>query len=131
MWIIPEIFGNDTGAELMSEELELDMEELCSAEEFLDYFQVPYELGVVQVNRLHILQRFHDYLEKAKAELPQEEQALRAHYRLWLEQAYQDFVASDARTEKVFRVFRRAGPQQAAVVPLSDLTMGLASATKI
>ncbi|HEX6735548.1 MAG TPA: nitrogenase-stabilizing/protective protein NifW, partial [Azonexus sp.] len=38
------------------------MEDLVSAEDFLDYFAVPYEPSVVQVNRLHILQRFHDYL---------------------------------------------------------------------
>ncbi len=114
----------------MSEELELDMEELCSAEEFLDYFQIPFEASVVQVNRLHILQRFHDYLERAKNEMPQEESELRAFYADRLEMAYQDFVNSDARSEKVFRVFRRAGPQQ-AVVPLSDLTMGLNSVAKI
>ena len=40
------------------------MEELVSAEDFLDYFAVPYDPAVVHVNRLHILQRFHDYLAK-------------------------------------------------------------------
>ena len=84
----------------------------------------------MQVNRLHILQRVHDYLKRANAEAPPDEQGLRAYYKMWLEQAYQDFVDSDARTEKVFRVFRRAGPQQ-ALVPLSDLTMGLSSVAKI
>ncbi len=112
----------------MTEEIEMDMEELTSAEEFLDYFQVPYEPSVVQVNRLHILQRFHDYLEMTKDDLPDEESALRAFYAEWLERSYQDFVNSDARTEKVFRVFSRMGPGQAAV-PLSDLTMGIHSAT--
>lgn len=38
------------------------LDELSSAEDFLDYFSVPYTPSVVQVNRLHILQRFHDYL---------------------------------------------------------------------
>lgn len=130
MRIILGIFGSNMGAEAMSEELELDMEELVSAEEFLDYFQIPYELSVVQVNRLHILQRFHDYLKMTRDDTPQEESALRAYYTKWLQRAYQDFVHSDARTEKVFRVFRRMGPGQAAV-PLSDLTMGLANASKI
>ena len=40
------------------------MEDLVSAEDFLDYFAVPYDPAVVHVNRLHILQRFHDYLAK-------------------------------------------------------------------
>ena len=38
--------------------------ELGSAEEFPDYFGIDYAAPVVQVNRLHILQRFHDYLAK-------------------------------------------------------------------
>jgi len=39
-----------------------DLDELESAEDFLDYFGVAYEPSVVHVNRLHILQRYHDYL---------------------------------------------------------------------
>ena len=86
--------------------LEEDLEELVSAEDFLDYFGVPYEPAIVQVNRLHILQRFHDYLAKQAPNLPPEEEAQRGIYRLWLERAYRDFVASDALTEKVFAVFQ-------------------------
>ena len=58
------------------------MEELVSAEDFLDYFakQVP--------------------------NLPPEEDQQRSIYRLWLERAYQDFVTSDSLTEKVFAVFQ-------------------------
>ncbi len=82
------------------------MEELSSAEEFLDYFGIAYDPKVVQVNRLHILQRFHDYLAKQAPNLPPEEDAQHGIYRLWLERAYRDFVESDALTEKVFRVFQ-------------------------
>ena len=82
------------------------LDELVSAEDFLDYFAVPYDASVVQVNRLHILQRFHDYLAKQAPVLPTEESAQRAIYRQWLERAYRDFVSSDAQTEKVFAVFR-------------------------
>jgi len=82
------------------------LDELVSAEDFLDYFAVPYDVGVVQVNRLHILQRFHDYLARQAPVLPPEESAQRAIYRQWLERAYQDFVSSDAQTEKVFAVFQ-------------------------
>lgn len=82
------------------------MEDLVSAEDFLDYFGVPYEPSVVHVNRLHILQRFHDYLAKQTPNLPPEEELQRGIYRLWLERAYQDFVTSDSITEKVFAVFQ-------------------------
>lgn len=84
------------------------LEDLVSAEDFLDYFAVPYDPAVVQVNRLHILQRFHDYLAKQAPNLPPDEELQRGIYRLWLERAYQDFVASDSLTEKVFAVFQNA-----------------------
>jgi len=82
------------------------LDDLVSAEDFLDYFEIPYEPSVVHVNRLHILQRFHDYLARQAPNLPPEEELQRGIYRLWLERAYQDFVTSDSLTEKVFAVFQ-------------------------
>lgn len=82
--------------------------ELSTAEEFLEYFGVEYEASIVHVNRLHILQRFRDYLTKQAAEMPDDDVGRFRIYRQWLERAYQDFVESDALTEKVFRVFHTA-----------------------
>lgn len=82
------------------------LEELVSAEDFLEYFGIVYEPSVVHVNRLHILQRFHDYLTKQAPNLPPEESAQFGIYKLWLERAYKDFVESDSLTEKVFAVFQ-------------------------
>ncbi len=84
--------------------LEQDLRELEGAEDFLDYFAIRYDPHVVEVNRLHILQRFHDYL--ARIALPPDEPGRREVHRNALCLAYQDFVSSDARTEKVFKVFR-------------------------
>lgn len=98
--------------------------ELNSAEDFLDYFGVPYEARVLQVNRLHILQRFHDYLAKQAPNLPPEPEAQHAIYRLWLERAYLDFVHSSPLAERVFRVLREApqpGGGASAFVPLAKL----------
>lgn len=92
-----------------------DMAALESAEDFLDYFSVPFDAAVVQVNRLHILQRFHDYLKR----FPQERQPAFSEVRECLSQAYDDFVHSDALTEKVFRVHRRAAG--IATVPLTSI----------
>lgn len=105
------------------DDLTLDeaMEEMESAEDFLDYFGVAYEASVVHVNRLHILQRFHDYIAKAGA-LPEDEAARRVKYTDLLEQAYEDFVLSDALTEKVFKVFHMHEPQT-AFVPLSAISV--------
>ncbi len=106
-------------------DFDLDLEELSSAEDFLNYFGIAYDPAVVQVNRLHILQRFHDYL--AQHAMP-EDQARntgvadkRALYAHWLEQAYQDFVSSDALTEKVFKVFQMGQPS-VVNIPLESLT---------
>ena len=131
-----------------------DLENLESAEEFLDYFGLEYDAGIVQVNRLHILQRFHDYLTKGpsknnlyssiavnfspmrligkscttyfltgtkgKEALPEDDEARREVYKSLLARAYQDFVESDALTEKVFKVFHMHGPQT-TFVPIGDL----------
>lgn len=103
------------------DELTLDeaLEDLESAEDFLAYFGIAYDPKVVQVNRLHILQRFHDYLAKT-GPLPEHEGARRADYAALLARAYEDFVASDALTEKVFRVFHLHEPQT-AFVPLAAI----------
>jgi len=95
-----------------------ELEELESAEDFLEFFAIDYDPAVVRVNRLHILQRFHDYL--AKASLPEDETASRALHAELLERAYQDFVSSDAITEKVFKVFHMHQPQT-AFVALTDI----------
>lgn len=102
-----------------------DLEELSSAEDFLNYFDVEYDASVVHINRLHIMQRFHDYLQKGKGVVPDDssEEATRKIYRVLLEQAYQDFVTSDAQTEKVFKVFRMNEPQS-TFVSLESLLEG-------
>ena len=109
---------------------ELDLEDLSSAEDFLEYFKIEYEQGVVHVNRLHILQRFHDYLEDV-GEMPEQEGDRYTVYAAMLLKAYSDFVDSDARTEKVFKVFKMLEPVE-IMVPLSDLLPGVdAGAAKV
>ena len=94
--------------------LEEEMEELSSAEDFLQFFEVPYDTTVVHVNRLHIMQRFHDYLDESADVMENytgNDAAMRAGYKTLLERAYQDFVDSDARTEKVLKIYKMQGPQ--------------------
>jgi nitrogenase-stabilizing/protective protein len=107
-----------------------DRAELTTAEEFLDFFQIPYEQSVVDRCRLHILQRAHDYLATApdpdasdaagNAEGP--DGLLHNRMRAMLEQAYLDFTASNPLQERVFKVLRDAratpGKGRAAFVPL-------------
>lgn len=102
----------------MTDDLSLDdtLEELVSAEDFLSHFGVPFDPAVVHVSRLHILQRYHDYLAKQEAGNAPEYQA----WRKWLALAYQDFVASSAQQEKVLAVYRKA--DGSSFLPLSSLT---------
>lgn len=97
-----------------------DLESLESAEDFLDYFGLEYDPTVVHVNRLHILQRFHNYLAQEPETLPTDDPATLEVYRRSLARAYQDFVESDALTEKVFKVFHMYEPQT-TFVPVEDL----------
>ena len=100
------------------------LKSLETAEDFLEFFEIDYDGRVVDVNRLHILQRLHDRLAEADLDGVDDER-LHATFGNFLSRAYQDFVASDARTEKVFKVFHRAGPAAGTpartVVPLAEV----------
>ena len=108
----------------MMNDLTEKLQTLSSAEDFLAFFGVPHEPSVVNVSRLHILKRFYQYLHKAEGLAGLDELAMFQRYRELLAQAYQDFVQSDAATEKVFKVFQDAGGQQH--VSLSKLRDSLA-----
>jgi nitrogenase-stabilizing/protective protein len=96
--------NTELAADLANESAD-EMADLESAEDFLDYFGIAYDPAVVQVCRLHILQRFHNYV-KAQRERAGEPE--RDDCRVLLQQAYDDFVKSDTLTEKVFRVHQKA-----------------------
>lgn len=107
--------------------LEEEMEELSSAEDFLQYFEVEYDPAVVHVNRLHIMQRFHDYLDDSQAVMAGYEgndEAMAAGYKTLLERAYRDFVNSDALTEKVFKVFKMQEQAGSGFVSVDSLLQG-------
>jgi nitrogenase-stabilizing/protective protein len=83
------------------------LSQLSSAEEFMEFFGVQFDQRVLNVNRLHILKRFNQYISRHEF-ASSDEVALKSEYRALLEKAYTDFVASDAVTEKVFKVFQEA-----------------------
>lgn len=91
-----------------------DLTEMTSAEDFLTYFGIAFDPAVVEVNRLHILKRFHDYLQRID---PTDQ----AGYARSLQQAYQDFVVSDALTEKVFKVFHRQTGRPEVRISFADI----------
>ncbi|MBB1486500.1 nitrogenase-stabilizing/protective protein NifW [Oceanospirillum sediminis] len=96
------------------EALDEALYELESAEDFLEFFQLEFQPEVVQVNRLHILQRFHNYLQQQE-ELPDSVQHRIAVYQTLLDQSYQSFINSSAQQEKVLKIFNRPQPGQGFV----------------
>lgn len=97
------------------------MHKFSAAEEFFEFLGVNYSPQVVQVNRLHILKRFQQYLNHEPVLEGLSETDERAAYRDKLQLAYQDFVKSSAVAEKVFKVFQdKAGVQTVSVNKLKQ-----------
>ena len=97
------------------------MQKFSAAEEFFDFLGVDYVPQVVQVNRLHILKRFQQYIGRDPIPEGLSEAAEREAYQAKLQQAYQDFVESNSVAEKVFKVFQdKAGVQTVSVNKLKQ-----------
>jgi nitrogenase-stabilizing/protective protein len=79
---------------------------LSSAEDFLQFFGLPFDQKVLDVSRLHILKRFFQYIRQQNLLVQTDELALYTAYREQLARAYQDFVTSTPAMEKVFKVFQ-------------------------
>lgn len=82
---------------------------LSSAEDFLQYFGVPFDQSVVNVSRLHILKRFFQYIRQEDLQSQSDAVGLFTLYREQLVKAYGDFVNSTPAQEKVFKVFQDVG----------------------
>ncbi|EWY39583.1 nitrogen fixation protein NifW [Skermanella stibiiresistens SB22] len=101
-----------------------ELDDLNTAEDFLRFFGIAFDERVVHVNRLHILQRFHDYLAEEPNLDRLDEDLLRVRHKVLITQAYEDFVKSDAIAEKVFKVHKdQAERHDASFVSLESLTL--------
>ena len=88
------------------------LKELSSAEDFLQYFGVPFDQHVVNVSRLHILKRFFQYIRQERLLVQTNEVGLYTLYREQLVKAYADFVSSTPAREKVFKVLQDTNGRQ-------------------
>lgn len=96
-----------------------EFKKLVDAEEYLEFFQIPYDAQVVNVNRLHILKKFSQYVKEidaTSAGLNTEEKL--NQYRAALASAYEVFLSSNSLEQKLFKVFNDK-PQN--VVMLNDI----------
>lgn len=102
-----------------------ELSTLSSAEEILDYFAVPYDRAVVNVSRLHILKRFHQYLGQRGGLEGLPAASAYATCRELLARAYTDFLHSSGIEQKVFRVFQaQAGEQRVPVTRIGRRRAG-------
>lgn len=94
-----------------------EFERLVDAEEYFQFFGLPYDPQFVNVNRLHILQKFSNFIKSIDPDSLNEAELL-DRYRTALQQAYETFNASSPLDEKLFKVFNDK-PQN--VVLLSEI----------
>ena len=81
------------------------IKQLSAAEDFFDFFQVPYDRHVVDVCRLHIMKRMGQYLAAESFEGKNDDAVFLA-VREVVARAYADFARSTPAQERVFKVFR-------------------------
>jgi nitrogenase-stabilizing/protective protein len=96
-----------------------EFNQLINAEEYLEFFALPYDPQFVNVNRLHILQKFSSFIKSIDSESPELSDAEKLErYQVALEEAYKTFTTSSPLDEKLFKVFNDK-PQ--GVVLLSEI----------
>jgi len=92
--------------------------QLSAAEEFLEFFCLPYEQSVLNVSRLHILKRFYQYMRQEQGFDTLDEVEMFKRLRELLARAYGDFVRSTPAREKVFKVLQNADSQSVSLESL-------------
>ncbi|WP_316225627.1 nitrogenase stabilizing/protective protein NifW [Bradyrhizobium sp. SZCCHNS3052] len=99
-----------------------ELKKTSAAEEFFKLLGVDYDPKVLNVCRLHILRRMGQYLVSEDfSGVSSEDVAARC--KLFLEQAYQDFLVSTPLDQRVFKVLKEAvAPPKPAPKPFVSLT---------
>ena len=83
-----------------------EFNQLVNAEEYLDFFGLPYDPQFVNINRLHILQKFSSFIKSIDSESPDlNESEKLERYQVALQKAYDTFTTSSPLDEKLFKVF--------------------------
>lgn len=84
-----------------------EFNQLTDAEQYLQFFGLPYDPDLVNVNRLHILQKFSNAIKSQADELQglSETETL-DRYKIALQSAYDLFTTSNSVEQKLFKVFK-------------------------
>jgi nitrogenase-stabilizing/protective protein len=96
-----------------------EFQKITDAEKYFEFFQLPYDAKVVNVNRLHILKQFAKYMNDIDTNFPNlNDQEKLDYYKKALIQAYQVFLSTSPLETKLFKVFH---DQPKGVVRLGDI----------
>ncbi|MBD2345620.1 nitrogenase-stabilizing/protective protein NifW [Anabaena subtropica] len=89
----------------MTKNLE-EFKKLVDAEEYFKFFELDYDVKIVNVNRLHILKKFSQLISEIDTNYPDlsAEEKLN-QYSLALQSAYEVFLDSSPQEQKLFKVF--------------------------
>ncbi|MFB2971159.1 nitrogenase-stabilizing/protective protein NifW [Aerosakkonema sp. BLCC-F183] len=83
-----------------------DFKKIVDAEEYFQFFQLPFDPQIVNVNRLHILKKFSQYVSEIDENYPNiEPQEKLDKYRDALVKSYELFLTSTGVEQKLFKVF--------------------------
>lgn len=97
-----------------------EFKKLTDTEEYLQFFEIPYDQQFVNINRLHILKQFALLIEEVDKAFPDlSETEKLSKYGEAFEEAYELFKTSSPLETKLFKVFQEK-PKD--VVFLKDLT---------
>lgn len=84
-----------------------DFQKITDAEEYLQFFGIPYEAKFVNVNRLHILKQFSKLIQEVDRVFPDVSDAEKLDkYREALTEAYELFKTASPLETKLFKVFQ-------------------------
>ena len=99
------------------------IEELESAEAFLDFFGIPYEAAQVRSKRLHIMHHFNQQIKKAKADRCLTEQDRFLLARTLLADSYQAFHHHEVKEHSTLGVYSRLTPSFVGFAQLQEVCL--------
>jgi len=99
------------------------VEELESAEAFLDFFGIPYEAAQVRSKRLHIMHHFNQQIKNASSERCMNEQDRFLLAKTLLADSYRIFHHQDVKSNSTLGVYNRLTPSFVAMSKLQEVLL--------
>ena len=97
----------------------INFNRLTTAEEYLEFFNIPYDAQFVNVNRLHILQKFSELIKEINTQFSEATETEKLDkYGEALQEAYELFLTASPLETKLFKVFQQ---KPSNVVMLTDI----------